>query len=179
MWTFGRCRYRDGHQCECTDQRGIRVCEGHSLVGVPRWHLEVVVINQYFLISQQSSLSLLLYRQIYSMWKRIVFLYKFTDEHAQRVAAIDVIHKETNRVIELRRSEFEAAQKSADEDTVAGGDEPSVIGVKRRRAFLESLMVTQRETGSLTDQDIRDEVGTFLFAVSIELKLLNFSFRSV
>lgn len=106
----------------------------------------------------------ILHHQSFSVWKRIPFLFNLSSDGQLRNGALKVLHGETQRVIKLRRSQMDAegwASSSSD-----GGDKDAneIGGTKRRVAFLDSLLMAQRETtGQLTDANIQEEVDTFMF----------------
>lgn len=106
----------------------------------------------------------LLYYQMLTFWKQIPFFYRFSSDYKQRQSVLKVLHGESKRVIQMRRTEFEAYEdnKSSNNQT----DDGQVFGAKRREAFLDSLLKIQRETADLTDYNIQEEVDTLIFAVS-------------
>lgn len=68
-------------------------------------------------------------------------------------------------MIQQKKKEIlRAKNMSADEDE---------LGKKKRHAFLDLLLIGQLKGSGFTDQDILDEVNTFLFAV--RSNLLKFS----
>lgn len=99
---------------------------------------------------------------MFSAWKRIAVLYNFASEKKERDEALAILHGETRRVINLRRSQI--GQIVENSRNIDSADE-SVLGAKHRRPFLDSLLITQRDTGLLTDANIQEEVDTFMFEV--------------
>lgn len=75
--------------------------------------------------------------------------------------ALEVLHRFTDSIIAERKRALGDAQ-GADEG--CGDDE---LGIKKRKALLDLLLEARKGDGSpLTDQEIGDEVNTFMFAVS-------------
>lgn len=110
-------------------------------------------------------MSSIIYRQMFSIWKRIPLLYLFSADYKQRKRALRILQGETKRVIASRRIHLEAEEEA--KATHSDMDDEPVLGAKKRVAFLDSLLLTQRQTGFLTDANIQEEVDTFMFAVSI------------
>lgn len=100
------------------------------------------------------------HEQLFSLWKRNSFLFNLSVSARQRNSAIEILHNETRRVIKLRRSQADDVV----DPKLANNDEQT-FGSKRRLAFLDSLLLAQKENGNLTDDNIKDEVDTFMFAV--------------
>lgn len=71
-----------------------------------------------------------------------------------------VIHRHTDDLIKSRRKEIERGGYSNVEITF---DE---LGRKKKLAFLDLLLITKLNGQPLSDKSIKDEVNTFLFAVS-------------
>lgn len=109
----------------------------------------------------------ILHHQSFSVWKRIPFLFNLSADGKLRNSALKVLHEETHRVIKLRRSQMELEGWKSPADLNDGEDAEEFGGAKRRVAFLDSLLLAQRETGQLTDANIQEEVDTFMFEVSV------------
>lgn len=104
-----------------------------------------------------------MHQQSFSLWKRIPFLFNLTASGRQRNAALKFLHNETRRVIKLRRAQMN--EEATLNPQVGNNDEDNMFGSKRRLAFLDSLLLAQKETGRLTDANIQEEVDTFMFEV--------------
>ncbi|CAH0550618.1 unnamed protein product [Brassicogethes aeneus] len=85
------------------------------------------------------------------------FLYKLSWEYPKEKKALKIIHSHTNSVINSRRKELEEEEKNA--GTAVEDDS----GVKKKFAFLDMLLKSSVNGRKLTDEDIREEVDTFMF----------------
>lgn len=79
--------------------------------------------------------------------------------------ALKVLHNFTDKVIKERK---ELRKRLSIPDASMESDE---FGKKRRLAFLDLILQETENRPFFTDQDIREEVDTFMFAVSF---LFNF-----
>lgn len=77
--------------------------------------------------------------------------------------ALKILHDFTDNVIQERRKELlNGNDRVADQ---LAGDED--IGTKRKMAFLDILLQARIDDKPLTDLEIREEVDTFMFEVSV------------
>lgn len=84
-------------------------------------------------------------------------LYRFSSQYRKEKKALRVLHEYSKSVISNRKAEFLTSKK--------GGGQSEDIGIKKKLAFLD-LMLEANENGQvMSDEDIREEVDTFMFAV--------------
>lgn len=102
------------------------------------------------------SVTFFIQRRIVGLWQRIGFLYNRSAEKKKLEYALHVLQTWTWNAISYRRGLLDAdtAVESTDD-----------LHAKVRRPFLDSLLVSQRETGSYTDQNLREEVDSIIFGV--------------
>lgn len=107
---------------------------------------------------------------MFGSWTRIPFLFNISKFGRERDAAITVLHNETRRVVKLRRdlldADFAATTNGTFKKTgnTDDGDENNLyLSSKRRLAFLDVLLLSQREGALLTNENILEEVNTVMF----------------
>lgn len=121
----------------------------------------------------------MVYKRIFSAWKRFDLLFPFSKEYKihkraqhilhsfNREVRADRIHRQVLytynisfllQVIQKRKQLLDEFSKSS-ADPAQSDDSP-----KQKRAFLDTLLATSVNGVPLTDTEISDEVSTFVFA---------------
>lgn len=113
--------------------------------------------------SVQNMCKILIYRTL-SPIKMIDFLYKFTNDYKIEKKSLKILHNFTNSVIKKRIQQLE--MRKNDEKSCTIND----VGLKERKTFLDQLLGATIDGKSLTYEEIREEVDTFMFAVGYYFK---------
>lgn len=93
--------------------------------------------------------------------KRHWILYRFTADYKIEQEALKVLHNLSNSVIKSRKAEI-----SGEEETIEA-DEYDYVKRKQYRPLLDILLMeSKKEDEPLTDEELRQEVDTFMFAVT-------------
>ncbi|XP_071538539.1 cytochrome P450 4C1 [Panulirus ornatus] len=103
-------------------------------------------------------ISKLIQQRMSRPWLHPDVLFKLFGYGAEHDACLKILHDFTNKAIRSRRREYVEAKKK----NVAPSD-TEIIGKKRRLALLDLLMEYSEKERSLSDEDIREEVDTFMF----------------
>lgn len=101
----------------------------------------------------------ILFLRMFDSLKRIDFIYRFTGMYHREIKALKVLHEFTDSVIATRRHELANSIK-----TESDGNE-NEFGIKTKTAFLDLLLQSTIDGESLSNEDIREEVDTFMFEV--------------
>ncbi|KAH8304710.1 hypothetical protein KR044_005888 [Drosophila immigrans] len=94
-------------------------------------------------------------------WQRIDWMFRLVEPRlaAKQDMLIQTMHKFTKTVIQQRRETLVNDQQQRQ----AGNDESDVLGQKRRMALLDVLLQATINGEPLSNEDIREEVDTFMF----------------
>jgi cytochrome P450 len=84
------------------------------------------------------------------------FLYPFTRNYRIQKRALEHLHRQSSEVIKTRVKELEDVKNQGSTSKAT----------KSKKAFLDLLLEARIDGRKLTQEEIRDEVDTFLFAVN-------------
>jgi cytochrome P450 family 4 len=101
--------------------------------------------------------------KMFDVVKQIEFLYRFTEMYKQERKCLKVLHDFTNNVVAVKRKEL---ANKVDEEAEPASSEKH-LGIKKKMALLDLLLQATVDGKQLTDQDIREEVDTFMFEVNL------------
>ncbi|CRK94498.1 CLUMA_CG008003, isoform A [Clunio marinus] len=99
----------------------------------------------------------IIFLRTFNQFKRIDFLYQFTEMYQREQKALKVLHNFTDSVIVSRRKELESTSHADNNENEID------FGIKKRKAFLDLLLQSTIDGNPLTNSDIREEVDTFMF----------------
>ncbi|XKL63085.1 hypothetical protein PGB90_005449 [Kerria lacca] len=127
------------------------ICE--TAMGVPVYAQNETKSEYVKAIYEISELTVLRARKPW-LWYTPIF--KFSDDGKKYFESLNILHSFSRKVIQDRKQYLskEMTQKLSDTDE---------IGTKKRLAFLDLLLEAAADGDVLTDEEIREEVDTFMF----------------
>lgn len=102
----------------------------------------------------------LIVRRLLRPWLHPDFIYRWSSDGKKFAECLGTMHAFTNGVIRSRREARKVSKTKADQSKRSA----SVDQIKKRHAFLDLLLEqSDNPANGLSDEDIREEVGTFMF----------------
>ncbi|KAK8720436.1 hypothetical protein OTU49_013325, partial [Cherax quadricarinatus] len=92
-------------------------------------------------------------------WLQPNILFRLSGYAKEHDACLKILHKFSYDTIRSRRRDYLEKKQKKD----AATEEEDVIGKKKRLAFLDLLLEYSEQKTALSDEDIREEVDTFMF----------------
>ncbi|XP_054287591.1 cytochrome P450 4c3 [Macrosteles quadrilineatus] len=93
------------------------------------------------------------------IWLQPEWLFRWSPLYSTHQRCINILHSFSNKVISERKAEIAKLK----EQGLQLSDETDDLGGKKRLAFLDLLIEASHEGHVLSDEDIREEVDTFMF----------------
>ena len=123
-----------------------------------KWNKEYYSITTIYF----SRLSSIIYQRIFSAFKRSDVIFKLTKYGRQHEELVRYVHDFAMSVIEDRRQVL--LKRKA--DGLENETELNEYGMKKKKALLDQLLQSTVDGKPLSNEDIREEVDNFMFAVS-------------
>lgn len=95
--------------------------------------------------------------KFFSIFKKFDLFFKLTALYKKELKCLEILRGTTNRVIQQRKKvllKISSSQESEEE-----------FGAKTKKTFLDLLLALRDTENSLTNEELNDEVNTFMFAV--------------
>ncbi|XP_069680185.1 cytochrome P450 4C1-like [Periplaneta americana] len=92
-------------------------------------------------------------------WLHPDFLHQLSSNGRKQKKCLKILHGFTNKVIQERKLKVKSQQGQQSQER----EEDEVLGKKKRMAFLDLLLEVSEGGTKLTDEEIREEVDTFMF----------------
>lgn len=161
----------------CTEQRWFRLCKSCLQVSV---NFDVDILVCLFVSCDLTFLSYFRIGEIVQnrqakLWLHPDILFRLTSQYAEHKKCIDILHGFSYRVINERKAELvennnndnnnseNSVNKNLQNDHDLSKFEIVDFPKKKRLAFLDLLIEYSQNGTVLSDEDIREEVDTFMF----------------
>ncbi|KAJ9600115.1 hypothetical protein L9F63_009591, partial [Diploptera punctata] len=103
-------------------------------------------------------LSEIVIKRLFRPWLHPDFIFKMSNIGRRAAVCLDILHSYVDKVIAEKRAllktEKNKSQPHEDEEE---------MGIKKRKAFLDLLLEASDDGKMLTDEELREEVDTFMF----------------
>lgn len=96
------------------------------------------------------------------LWLQFDTIFRFSEDYKRHQSYIKTLHGFSNRVIRERKAEL--ADNILNNNNInSAPDAYDDLGKKKRLAFLDLLINASKDGAVLSNEDIREEVDTFMF----------------
>ncbi|KAJ8872981.1 hypothetical protein PR048_026597 [Dryococelus australis] len=137
--------------------RNFKFCFPETAMGVPI-HAQEDPDSEY--CRSVTDLAELTVHRRERIWLHPDFIFYNTPVGRRYKKCLNLVQGFTKKVIQERKALLSNAAKRSHESS----DEDRSFGIRRKKAFLDLLQEVSMKEGTLTDEDIREEVDTFMIA---------------
>ncbi|XP_069699694.1 cytochrome P450 4C1-like isoform X2 [Periplaneta americana] len=131
------------------------ICE--TAMGTPVHAQEDSESDYVTAVYDMSELSI---HRMFRPWLYPDWIFNLSPAGRRHNQCLRTLHEFTKRVIQERKQLHEKSQKKPE---TSAESEDDTLGKKKRKAFLDLLLEASHDGVSLTDEELREEVDTFMF----------------
>lgn len=107
-------------------------------------------------------------KRSFSPFLQLDWLFRLSNDYKIQNKNLEIIHGFTKSVIKKRHDELSTTSTTPVESAIGDND----IGIKKKMVFLDLLLNSTIDGKPLTENDISEEVDTFMFEVSSTLPFI-------